>query len=125
MMWKPKYFVCILAGVLILCASVTAQKIEPIPKTATILETQTLSAKRKLVLWMPDPAKHPNDIKSSDIYTCPDQTRGSYYTGEVRVTLINSLTDKPVNTLRVKGSGEGGSDTIDIPYLISGGYYYN
>ncbi len=120
-----KSFAFILVGILILCADIIAQKPEAIPKTATVLETQILGAKRKMVLWMRDPKKHPNEQAKDDIYTCPDHTHGSYYTGEVHVTLIDSQTNKAINTLNIKGDDEyGGNDTIDIPYLIRGGYYY-
>jgi hypothetical protein len=120
-----KYFAFTLVGILILYAGTLAQKPESIPKTATVLETQTLGAKRKMILWMPDPKKHPNEEAKDDIYTCPDQTRGSYYSGVIRVTLIDSKTNKTINTLKIKGDDEyEGNDTIDIPYLIRGGYYY-
>lgn len=120
-----KYFAFTLVGILILCVGIIAQKPESIPKTATVLETQILGTKRKMILWMPNPKKHPNEQAKDDIYTCPDQTRGSYYTGEVHVTLIDSRTNKAINTLKIKGDDEfEGNDTIDIPYLIRGGYYY-
>lgn len=123
-MSASKFYAFALTGIVALCANIDAQKSEPIPKTATILETQTVGAKRKLILWMPDPTKYPNEATKADIYTCPDQTRGSYYTGEVRITLINSQTTKTINTLTIKGDEYEGNDTIDIPYLIRGGYYY-
>jgi hypothetical protein len=116
-----------LVTIIFLCWVTCAQKAESIPKTATILETQTLNAKRKMVLWMPDPEKHPNEVANDDFYSCFDQGHGSYYTGEVRVTLIDSKTSKAINTLKIKGDDEyedRDSYEIDIPYLIRGGYYY-
>ena len=123
MIRKTTVFITLLAA-LYGPADALAQKTEPIPKTATILETQTLSPKRKMVLWMPDPTKHANENAAAGIYSCPDQTRGSYYSGEVRVTLLNSVTNKPINTIEIKGNGDDPVDSIDIPYLIKSGYYY-
>ncbi len=94
-----------------------------IPKSAIILETQFVAPKRKLILWMMNPVKHQNETPESDIYTCPEVTRGSYYTGKVRVTLVNLKSNKIINTLEVKGD-EDKSDEIDIPYAIRGGNYY-
>ncbi len=124
-MSELKYFAFVLVVISILCTDIIAKKNRPIPKNATVLETQTLGTKRKMILWMPDPTKYPNEETKADIYTCPDQTRGSYYTGEVRVTLIDSKTNKTINTLKIKGDDEYEPyDKIDIPYLIRGGYYY-
>lgn len=118
------YYARMLSGILILSSSMIAQETESIPRNATILETRSLSAKRKLILWMPDPKKNPYE-EADDIYSCFDQTRGSYYTGEVRVTLIDPQKNKTINTLKVKGDDRyEGYDTIDIPYLIRSGYYY-
>lgn len=121
------YFVSALVTIIVLCGVTYTQKIESIPKTATILEAQTLNAKRKMLLWMPNPEKHPNEVANDDFYSCFDQTHGSYYTGEVRVTLIDSKTSDVINTLEIKGDDEyedGDSYEIDIPYLMRGGYYY-
>lgn len=114
--------------ILILCSGTLAQNTAPIPKNATVLETQPLNAKRKLILWMLNPKKNPNPEAKDDIYTCPDQTRGSYYNGDLRLTLVDSHTNKPLYTLKIKGDDEYGEHdndgTVDIPYLIRGGYYY-
>ena len=113
---------------LILCSGTLAQKTAPIPKNATILETRPLNAKRKMVLWMPDPKKNPYAEAEDEIYTCPDQTRGSYYNGELRLTLVDPRSNKSIDTLKIKGDDEysehDNDGTIDIPYLIRGGYYY-
>lgn len=102
-----------------------AQKFESIPKTATILEEHSINSKRKLVLWMPNPTKHPTEVGRDDIYTCPDYTRGSYYSGSVKVTLINVATRRSINTLDVKGEDfDGPNSEIDVPYMIRAGYYY-
>jgi hypothetical protein len=104
------------------CTSLFAQQAKSLPLDATVIETQDLGTNRKLILWMAAPQRHPN-TSLNDFYTCPEQTRGSYYSGELNVTLVNSLTDDVINTLKVKGNED--SDEIDIPYLIRSGYYYS
>ncbi|MGI8470588.1 MAG: hypothetical protein ACR2N3_19290 [Pyrinomonadaceae bacterium] len=108
--------------VLIFCVCAFGQKTELIPKSAMILETQTVTPKRKMVLWMPTPEKHPNETPGEE-YTCPDETRGSYYTGKLRVTLVNSETNRQISTLEVKDDDNSAAE-IDIPYAIRGGYFY-
>jgi hypothetical protein len=66
------------------------------------------------------PKKNPNEYKPDDIYTCPDQSRGSYYSGPMRVSLIDSATNGVINTLIVKED----EDSFDLPYAIRRGYYY-
>lgn len=117
-------FFAFLLGVLIFCNCAFGQKTELIPKSATILETQIVTPKRKIILWMPNPTRHPNETLREE-YTCPDATRGSYYSGKVFIMLVDSSTNKTINTLEVKGDSEGNfPDEIDVPYAIHGGYYY-
>jgi hypothetical protein len=93
-----------------------------LPPGAVIVEKQKLPvANRTLVLWMLNPKKNPNSYAPDDIYTCPDYTRGSYYSGPARVSLVNSATSTVVNTVSVK---EDGGETFDLPYAIRKGYYY-
>ncbi len=103
------------------------QEIKSFPKSAKILEMQAVTANRKMILWMPNPVKNPHDkMLEGEEYNCPDETRGSYYSGKVFVTLIDSGTNKTINNLEIKGDGEGNfPDEIDIPYAIRSGYYYN
>ena len=99
-----------------------------IPKGATILEERGLPKHRKLILWMPNAVKHP--YENGDIYTCPDMSRGSFYSGDVRVTLVDLITGKVINTLEVKGNDDSvdstpqSRDPLDLPYAIRSGYYY-
>jgi hypothetical protein len=93
-----------------------------------MIEEQSLTsvghADRALVLWMLKPEKHPTDYAPDEPYTCPDYTRGSYYSGPVRVSLIDTKTGKIINTVEVKTEGDDGSDSFDIPYAIRKGHYY-
>lgn len=116
-------FFTFLFGTLIFCTCVFGQKTEFIPKSAMILETQIVTPKRKMVLWMPTPAKHPNETPNEE-YTCPDETRGSYYGGKLRVTLVDAKTNRQISTLEVRDEDDNPLGEIEIPYAIHGGCYY-
>ena len=73
---------------------------------------------------MLSPSKHPTDYKPDDIYTCPDETRGSYYSGPTRVSLIDSTTQRVINTVKISKTYEDQEDSFDVPYAIRRGYYY-
>jgi hypothetical protein len=102
--------------------------IRGLPAGAVIVETRTLaSAKhpdREIVLWMLNPKKNPDKYGPGDLYTCPDQTRGSYYSGPARVSLLNGATRSIINTIKIAGAEEDGQDSVDLPYAIRRGYYY-
>jgi hypothetical protein len=105
---------------------IVAQAANLIPETATILEEQIVTKHRKLVLWMQDPSKHPSELGPDDIYTCPDQTSGSYYSGRANVSLVNTSSNRVVNTLEIRGVDIDGPNTeVDLPYMIRAGYYYS
>ena len=99
-----------------------------LPKKAVVLETRQLNGaqqqNRMLVLWMLNPEKNPNNYATDDPYTCPDETRGSNYSGPTRVSLIDSLTRKLINTLKVIRDYEEPNDEVDLPYAIRRAYYY-
>lgn len=93
------------------------------PKSGVILERKSVTANRELVLWMPNPKKVRRDT-TDDIYTCPDQTRGHYYSGVAKVSLVDVQTKKTINTIEVIGNGlTSENNTLDLPYLIKRGYY--
>ena len=103
---------------------------QSLPKGATVLEERNLPGRhRKLILWMPNAVKHP--FENGEFYTCPDQSRGSFYSGDARVTLIDTVNKRVINILRVKSNDDSvgpvpeAADPIDLPYAIrSGSYYY-
>jgi hypothetical protein len=103
-------------------ASTFAQSgIRGLPAGAVIVETQKLPLRnRALVLWMLNPKKNPTDYAADEPYPCPDQTRGSFYSGPTRVSLVNSATNSIINTVIVKED----EDSFDVPYAIRRGYYY-
>ncbi len=95
-----------------------------LPEGAKVLETQSIPAKnRTMVLWMKNPKRVPRDT-SEELYTCPEYTRGHYYSGKLRVTLIDSSTKKSLQVLEIESS-DGADVTSDIPYKIEAGHYYH
>lgn len=102
--------------------------IQGLPGDAVILERRKLlppvRANREIVLWMIKPSKNPNNYPPDEIYTCPDQSRGSYYSGPTRVSLVDSGTRAIINTLKILNEYEAGGDKLDLPYAIRRGYYY-
>jgi len=109
-----------------------------LPSGAVIIEEQPLRSEsypdRALILWMVNPTKNPSDAQKNPEapYTCPDETRGSCYSGPTRVSLINTTTRTVINTIEIKdghfealGGPEGKADSFAIPYAIRKGYYYH
>jgi len=110
-----------------ICLSTVATAQSPIrnlPKGAVVIETAAITSpthsRRMLVLWMQNPKKNPTGYSADDIYTCPDATRGSYYSGPTRVSLINSATGAIINTIKIGDDDDG----FDLPYAIRKGNYY-
>jgi len=109
-----------------------------LPSGAVIIEEQSLESEshpdRALILWMVNPTKNPSDAQEDpeEPYMCPDETRGSCYSGPTRVSLLNTTTRTIINTIGIKdGHFEGvegledKADSFDIPYAIRKGYYYH
>lgn len=98
-----------------------------LPPGARVIETRIINTKahpnRMLVLWMLRPTMNPRD--SSEIYTCPEETRGSHYSGPTRVSLVNTAQRRVINTVEIKQEYNAESeDSFDIPYKIHRGYYH-
>jgi hypothetical protein len=104
-------------------AGAVVVEVEPLPLTA--------HADRMLVLWMQGPQKHAREM-DGEAYTCPERTRGSYYSGPTRISLVNTQSGEIINTVRVtirsvtESAGnrkEREEDSFDIPYLIERDLY--
>jgi hypothetical protein len=96
---------------------------QDIPKSAVILEKANVTPNRQLILWMPNPKKVPRE-PVEEIYTCPDQTRGHYYSGIAKVSLFDVKTKKLINTIEIISDGfVDENNSLDLPYLIQNGYY--
>jgi hypothetical protein len=99
----------------------------PLPPGGQVIEIQPIQSSqhphRALLLWIQSPLKVPRDTPG-DPYTCPEYTRGSYYQGPTRVSLVDAQTKKIINTLKILNPVED-QDTFDIPYRIESGLYYH
>ena len=95
-----------------------------LPAGALVVEERRLELgdgkKRALVLWMLRPKQYPRG--SEEFYTCPEETRGSFYRGPARVSLVDTVAGRVVNTVKVMEEGE---DEFDLPYRIHAGSYYH
>src|SRR5260370_40844751 len=105
-MFAVKKLLLIACCALCFGSQVLAQSnIRGLPKGAVIVETRKVwaagHAHRALVLWVLSPTKHPTDYGPNDPYSCPDETRGSHYSGPTRVSLVNSATNTILNTLKI------------------------
>jgi hypothetical protein len=89
-----------------------------LPENAQIIEEKNIDDKiisnRKIVIWMMNQQKNP---KTNDVYTCPEITRGSYYTGLVKVSLVDLSNMKIINTVEI-ASPYSSINEFDVPYQI-------
>ncbi len=94
------------------------------PKEAFVVERAPIPASihpnRELVLWMLNPVKHERGIEG--VYTCPEVTTGSYFSGRTRISLVDTMTSAVINTVKLSYRDE--RDTFDVPYRIIAGRYY-
>jgi hypothetical protein len=99
-----------------------------LPPGAEIIEEQSLGSirhsDRALILWMVNPARKPSGAQGNPKYdyTCQDETRGSYYIGPTRVSLLNTTTRSIINTIEISYFKDDAN--FHIPYAIRKGYYY-
>lgn len=78
---------------------------------------------REMVLWMIAPKRFDRGPLAGKPYSCPESTRGSYYSGPTRVSLADTASRKILNTVKIRRPSDG-EDTFDIPYrILAGGYY--
>jgi hypothetical protein len=100
-----------------------------LPSGAVIIETRPVSSHRSLLLWMLNPTRNPRE-NPGELYTCPEETRGSYYSGRTRVSLVDTKASRIINTVKIKedeemeGVSVEGDGEFDIPYKIHRGYYH-
>ena len=122
-----------LSAFVILCALACAAQAQArkkpygLPAGAHVVEALTLDLpggkSRALILWMVRPKKYPRD--SEEIYTCPEETRGSFYRGPARVSLVDAGVGRVVNTVKILQEYSHGEDEFDLPFRIKAGGYYH
>lgn len=123
--------ISVLAATLALCCTVPVlapalANASPygLPAGAVVIESQIVpgqwGAHRAIVVWLLKPRKYPLAY-GPEQYTCPDETRGSYYRGPTRVSLIDTRGNRIINTVLVKEQPD--EDAFDIPYKVRGSYY--
>lgn len=99
-----------------------------LPNGAFVIETQSLSSQgypeRQLILWILKPTKHPRE-GDLGVYACPEETRGSYYSGPTRVSLFDTKTNRIINTVSIVQEYSDNEDSFDLPYRIHAGSYYH
>ena len=98
-----------------------------LPAGALVVEERQLdlgpAKRRALVLWMLRPMKYPRG--DEEVYTCPEETRGSFYRGPARLSLVDPAAGRVVNTLKIVQEYADGSDEFDLPYRIHAGSHYH
>lgn len=98
-----------------------------LPAGARVLEVRPVPARahaqRALLLWMLKPNRHQLPYGANE-YTCPDETRGSYYDGPTRVSLFDTKARKLINTVEVRDEYIEEKDVFQIPYRIRASYYH-
>lgn len=72
---------------------------------------------------MSNPTKHPRDTPDEP-YACPEETRGSYYSGPTRVSLVDTRTRSVINTVKILQEDGEATDELDIPYKVRASYYH-
>lgn len=114
----------------LVCAAQAQARKAPygLPVGTAVVEERRLELadgkKRALVLWMHRPKNYPRD-PGEESYTCPEETRGSFYRGRARVSLVDTGSGRVVNTLKVLQEYSHGEDQFDVPYRIRAGGYYH
>lgn len=95
---------------------------ELLPRGARVIEMATvprlLRADRAIVLWMWSAESRPRVCPALEeaAGSCPDQTRGCYLHGKVRVSLLDTSAGRIINTISV--DDVWGRDAFDIPYKV-------
>ncbi|HNY39832.1 MAG TPA: hypothetical protein PKJ41_05540 [Bryobacteraceae bacterium] len=97
-----------------------------LPAGARVIETADLSAaigkQRALVLWMLHPKKIVRDPGPG---YCGDSVHGDHWLGPVRLSLLDTSTNRLLNTVKIIGPPYfgGPKDSLQLPYLVGRSYY--
>jgi hypothetical protein len=94
-----------------------------LPAGAVIVERRSVKPGRVLILWMMRPKKNPRETPGEQ-YTCPEETRGSFYSGPARVSLAQLKPYRIINTIELIPEYIE-EDELELPYRIHKGSYYH
>jgi hypothetical protein len=98
-----------------------------LPTDAKIIETANLTTKsgksRAFVLWMQQPKKV---VRDPDAGYCGDAVYGDHWFGPTRLSLVDPVADRVLNTIRIVGPAFIGdpADSFRVPYFVPNIYYY-
>lgn len=98
--------------------AVLAGRTNLLPNDAKVIECASLAPAvpdRAYVLWMLAPKRVAHD--KGDVYTCPDRSRGSYWSGPTRLSLLDTRNGVLLNTIPINDPMEE-TDRFDLPYFI-------
>jgi hypothetical protein len=96
-----------------------------LPNDAVVLERVRVTPNREMILWMQSPRRHPRE-PVDEMYTCPENSRGHYFTGVTFVSLVDLQKKSVKQTLELISDGaESGFNVLDLPYLIKRTGYYD
>src|SRR5215831_9290886 len=100
------------SSILLLAGEISLRSL--LPNGAFVVETralpQSVHSHRLLVLWMLSPAT--SECPSTP--SCFDVTRGCYLRGPTRLSLIDTASDRIVNTIPI-ACADCANDTFDLP----------
>jgi hypothetical protein len=109
-----------------------------LPRGAKVIEIERIPRSvrkdRALVLWMKHPKLH-CDKYWRELYACPSLTRGCYRSGPTRVSLVDTATQRVINTIVIRDGNDApttvmghvtgkGHDSLDLPYRNRNGGPY-
>src|SRR5262245_60076601 len=92
-----------------------------LPSDAVVVEKQlvphTAAGPRMFVLWMLSPEKSECPSAEDWAPSCPGSTRGCYFRGRTRVSLIDPVAGRLINTVDIKDPITG-TDSFDVPLKL-------
>ena len=124
---RASLVLAVLSAAVTIAFPLSAQPAPPssIPNNAVVIERarvpSTAHPNRELLLWMISPVKHDRGALSENPYTCPEVTLGSYYSGQTRLSLLDTRSGRVINTIKLVSDS---ADEFTIPYRIISGQYY-
>jgi hypothetical protein len=99
-----------------------------LPAGAVVIETQVLARSihtgRSLVLWMLSPQASDCVAEDDYAFSCPGTTRGCYFHGPTRVSLVDQDAERVIDTIAITDPFTG-EDAFDVPRKLYGDTPYH